>query len=93
LAETNVSWGKLRGKDRWEERSMGWWEHMRSITCHNTYDSPKNIYQPGGTMMISTGKIKFRIIGSGTDPSKMGRWCWQLFSGKKGVQTRVVTAY
>ena len=93
LAETNVSWKKLRGKNRWEERSFGWWEDMRSITSHNVCETPKKFYQPGGNMMITKGKIKFRILESGTDPSNMGRWCWQLFSGKRGVATRVITAY
>ena len=93
FAETNLCWKKLRGKERWEERSYGWWEDMRSVTSHNTLETPKKVYQPGGNMMISQGKIKFRIIESGVDPSNMGRWCWQLFSGKRGVTTRVITAY
>ena len=66
---------------------------MRSITSHNVLESPKNYYQPGGTMIITRGKIKFRILESGVDPSNMGRWSWQLFSGKRGVTTRVITAY
>ena len=93
LAETNVSWNKLRGNNRWEERSLGWWEDMISITNHNTMGNPKKFYQPGGTMMITRGQAKFRVIKSGVDPSKMGRWCWQLFSGKAGVTTRIITAY
>jgi hypothetical protein len=93
MAETNICWKKLRGKDRWEERSFGWWENMRSLTCHNSHDTPKNNYQPGGNMMMTHGKSKFRIIDSGMDESRLGRWCWQLFSGKRGVQTRVITAY
>ena len=44
-------------------------------------------------MMITRGKAKFRILESGVDPSNMGRWSWQLFSGKKGIITRVITAY
>ena len=93
FAESNVSWRKLRGQDRWEERSFGWWEDMRCVTSHNTLEQPKKLFQPGGNMMITRGKIKFRIIGSGTDTSNMGRWCWQLFSGRKGVATRIITAY
>ena len=93
FAETNTSWRKLRGKNRWEERSFGWWENMRSVTSHNTLEYPKNLFQPGGNLMMTRGKIQFRIIASGVDPSNMGRWCWQLFSGKKGVTTRVITAY
>ena len=93
LAETNLSWNKLKGNNRWEERSLGWWEDMTSITSHNLLESPKKYYQPGGNMMITNGKAKFRLLQSGVDQSKMGRWCWQLFSGKTGVTTRVITAY
>ena len=93
FAETNVHWNKLQGRNRWEERSFGWWEDMRCITSNNSFDRPTKYYQPGGTMMITRGRTKFRILESGVDPSKMGRWSWQLFSGKKGVSTRIITAY
>ena len=93
FAETNISWNKLRGYNRWEERSLGWWEDMNSITNNNTMEKPKKFYQPGGNMMITRGQAKYRIVKKGTDPSNMGRWCWQLFSGKTGVTTRIITAY
>jgi hypothetical protein len=93
LAETNLSWSKLKGKHRWEERSLGWWEDMSSITCHNKLDQPKKDFQPGGNLMITTGQAKYRMVKSGVDPSNMGRWCWQSFSGKTGVITKVITAY
>jgi hypothetical protein len=93
LAETNLHWNKVQGTNRWEERSYGWWEDMTSITSNNTLETPNKQYQPGGTMMITRGSIKFRVIGRGVDPSQMGRWSWQLFSGKRGVSTRVITAY
>ena len=93
LAETNLCWKKIRGKDRWEERSRGWWENMRGITAHNVLESPKQFYQPGGTLMITRGSPTFRITQSGVDPSNMGRWCWKLYSGRSSVSTRVITAY
>ena len=93
FAETNISWNKLRGDNRWEERSFGWWEDMVSLTSNNTLDSPKKEYQPGGNLMITNGKAKFRLLKSGVDPSRMGRWSWNFFSGKTGVNTRVITAY
>ena len=93
FAETNIHWNKIQGKNRWEERSFGWWEDIRSVTSNNSLENPNKYYQPGGTMMITRGRTKFRITGSGVDPSKMGRWSWQLFSGKKGISTRVITAY
>ena len=93
FAETNICWNKTKGKDRWEERSRGWWENMRSIMAHNTLESPKKHYQPGGTMMITRGSPTFRIKQCGVDPSNMGRWCWKLYSGRSTVTTRVITAY
>ena len=93
FAETNVDWNRLTGKNRWEERSFGWWEDLRNTHCNNILEQPKKYYQPGGCMMMTRGKCKYRILDSGYDTSKMGRWTWQLLSGKSGISTRIITAY
>lgn len=93
LAETNIHWKKVKGKDRWEERRRGWWENDKHIISNNQMESPQHTHQPGGTMNITKGQAMFRIIAQGVDLSKMGRWCWTLLSGKRGVNTRIITAY
>jgi hypothetical protein len=94
LAETNIHWNKVRGKDRWEERTRGWWENNdRHIMGNNNLESPQYTHQPGGVMTTIRDKSMFRVIKQGVDPSRMGRWCWSLLSGKRGVTTRIITAY
>ena len=93
LAETNLYWKRLSGKDRWEERRRGWWENDKHIISHNNLEVPQFKHQPGGTMNIIRGEPTFRVISQGIDTSKMGRWCWTLLSGKRGVTTRIITAY
>jgi hypothetical protein len=44
-------------------------------------------------MTITKGRIMFRVISQGVDRSRMGRWCWTLLSGRRGIKTRVITAY
>jgi hypothetical protein len=93
LAETNISWKKLSGGDRWEERSRGWWEFHKFRYAYNSRETPHHTHQPGGTMLLSRGQPSLRNLKQGTDPSKLGRWSWALFSGKRGICTRVITAY
>jgi hypothetical protein len=93
LAETNLDWNRLNGKNKWEDRSFGWWEDMTSTHCNNILEQPKHHYQPGGNLQITRGKCRYRIIGSGRDKSNMGRWTWQRISGKTGISTRIITAY
>jgi hypothetical protein len=49
--------------------------------------------QFGGTATISINTACHRIILSGVDPTKMGRWSWSLFRGKNNLQVRIVTLY
>jgi hypothetical protein len=93
LAETNLHWKKLPGKDRWDERSRGWWDNSKHVISYNTLSSPQFTHQPGGTLSITRGDTSFRVISQGCDKSNMGRWSWTLISGRRGVTTRIITAY
>jgi hypothetical protein len=37
--------------------------------------------------------VALRQIEQGTDPEGLGRWCWQLYRGKKNSLLQVITAY
>jgi hypothetical protein len=94
FAETNLYWKKVAGKDRWEERRRGWWENNdKHIMSYNIKETPQHTHQPGGAMHIIRGQTLFRVISQGVDKSNMGRWCWALLSGKRGITTRIITAY
>jgi hypothetical protein len=42
---------------------------------------------------ITTNKVCYRIITSGTDESRIGRWSWILLRGKNGIRVRIITLY
>ena len=48
-------------------------------------------YKPGGTMMISRGNIRGRIMEKGRD--KLGRWTYQKIRCKKGKTLWMITVY
>ena len=48
-------------------------------------------YKPGGTGIVSRGSSARRIKSSGFD--KLGRWSWQLLSGKNNKEVLIVSVY
>jgi hypothetical protein len=50
-----------------------------------------NQYKPGGTLIMSRGKITSRLIKSGSDD--MGQWTYQTFSRKRSRNVTIITAY
>jgi hypothetical protein len=51
-------------------------------------------YQPGGTLMATTGKWATRSTGTPlVDPSGMGRWSGLSYLGKHGKRLSIVMAY
>jgi hypothetical protein len=49
--------------------------------------------QEGGTGMVAFGKLTGYITKTGKDPHGLGQWCWTLYGGSDGHNTRVVMAY
>lgn len=43
--------------------------------------------------MLTHGNLSHFSMGSGKDPSNLGRWCWGRYRGKDGVVLRVVSVY
>ena len=88
LTEINVHWPLLPLKDQWQERSLGWWEMgLHSSKAFNTEDESPTATQPGGCMLLSTNKAKWKIISNGRDFRNLGRWAWTRYRGKDGVVT------
>jgi hypothetical protein len=94
MTELNKCWHLLPDKDKWKERSRGWWETSHSNLSYNRNDNTlSTVYQPGGTAIISIENTSHRIIKSGQDPSGLGRWTWTRYRGKHNVSLRVICAY
>ena len=93
LAETNKCWHTLDTRDSWKSRTTGWWQASKATFAYNTTDCHSKKFQPGGTLQITNGRTTNRIIDSGIDTRKLGRWSWQRFRGKANKTVTVITAY
>ena len=62
-----------------------------SLTMGSSPIKMMHQYKPGGTMLLSRGKISARLVTTGTDD--MGRWTYQTFSGKRNRNVTIVNAY
>ena len=82
MTETNKCWHQLKPANYWKSRTTGWWETSKTTLVYNINDSHNKEFQPGGTLQVSIGKASNRIIDSGIDPKKLGRWVWQRLRGK-----------
>ena len=93
LTEINRYWPKMKDKDRWRQRTFGWWETSKATIGYNTKDSVSTSFQPGGTMLLSIDKPVHRIIETGRDETGLGRWVWQRMKGKREIMLRIISAY
>jgi hypothetical protein len=64
----------------------------RAIAANNKHQNVGRV-QEGGTGMVACGYSMGFITKTGRDPYGLGRWCWTLYGGSKGHNTRVVVAY
>jgi len=92
FAETNVNWHKLKGSSTFYARVKQFWRDFKTVTAHNT-NMKMGVNQRGGTCMAVTGQLSMRVLGTGKDTTKLGRWSWIEFEGKDSFKTRVYTAY
>ena len=93
LAETNVNWGCVEGKDTLWDRTKQWAETRRIGVAYNTNQLLNRKHQQGGTATIATNDIAHRYKKCGADPSGLGRWSWILITGTQTHATRFVTIY
>ena len=93
FTETNRCWHLLPQETRWHERTIGWWETLKSTVSYNTQDIDSVPYQPGGAMLLSINKTAHRAIESGVDERGLGRWAWTLYRGKHNTTLKIISAY
>ena len=94
LTETNLNWSNIDQNHHWKERTLGIWEHSHSILSYNHTDiSSTTPFQPGGSLIHSTGNSCHRVISCQQDPSGLGRWCSTRYRGRQDITLRVVCAY
>jgi hypothetical protein len=96
MSEVGLNWHKVDPQDLWFERIREKFgdQSTRSYMAFNSNE--QEIAEPlqyGGTGIFANTEVAHRVISSGQDPEKLGRWTWMLLQGKRGIRIRVVSAY
>lgn len=95
MQETGVNWSLLPRRQQWKARVEKIFFNQKTITKfgYNTKDESGNIRQWGGTGVFTHGKLAYYSAGAGQDKKGLGRWTWASYSGKGGMNLRVVSIY
>ena len=94
MVEVNVNWKRVAKRKNLTQMSKQWFESSKVSVSYNYHQiSNKTKFQPGGAAIISRGSLALRAIDFKPDSRRMGRWSSQLFKGKEGIATRMVTMY
>jgi len=93
IQETNVCWNKVGQKNAIWDRFRGWKEACKLSVAFNSYESNSQKYQPGGGALITINKLAHKVIGVGSDDTKLGRWTWTRYQGTFNRIFRVVNIY
>ena len=96
MAELNKNWGKMQRVNTLPQICKGWFRRSRVVVSYNQHERRRKntkIHQPGGTAVIAKGDMALRSGKSSYDDLKMGRWSSQIFQGKVGIKTRVISVY
>ena len=94
LSEINLKWDRIYPSNRLKQRVSRWWENSHCNYAYNYHDLSKATYQPGGTALISLHSASHRVLPSSlSDPEGLGRWTSTLYSGKQGINLRIVQIY
>ena len=64
----------------------------QAVAANNVHQNIGRVLQ-GGTGMVAFGESTGYITKTGKDPYGLGQWCWTLYSGSEGHNTRVVVSY
>ena len=93
VQQLDICWDKVENHKKIWDRFRGWQESCNLSVAFNIEDSNRMPYQPGGTAVISTGKITHTWDSSGVDEKKLGRWSWTRYQGSYGRYLRIVSVY
>ena len=93
LAETNVCWKNLPINERIYDQTKEWWERRHISYNYNKDENTNDVYQPGGTAVITRNKAATYVQGSAGDPLGLGRWSSTVLEGQGGVCIRIIAAY
>jgi hypothetical protein len=94
MTELGLCWPKLAASDQWFARVLGKLQDSMATFAYNDQEMSITKYiQYGGVGIVASSAFKHRIIGSGKDPSGLGRWVWIRIQRKEGHTTHITSAY
>ena len=90
LFEINLDTTKSRITSDLYQTSRNIFDHQQLNVASSPIPSA-NDYKPGGTLIVTQGNFKGRVIKSGSDP--LGRWTYQTLAGKAERNITIISAY
>ena len=90
LFEINLDTTKYSIKNILHDTARNVFDHSKLDFCSSSVPS-QNDFKPGGTLVVTQGNFKGRVIDSGCDA--LGRWTYQTLGGKANRNITIVSAY
>ena len=81
ISETNAHWKNPRCYNTMFCVVRKVWKRFQLTTSETSTPWP-SIYKPGGTATLTITNLSSRIVSSGEDPHKLGRWSYITFGSK-----------
>ena len=81
IQKLNVCWNKVNNQNRVWDSFQGGNEYSHLSVAFNVQDKNMERRQPEGCAMIPIHRISHRVVDSGFDESKLGRWAWKQYKG------------
>ena len=91
ISEHNLNVRQIALDQRPSEVIAGW--RAKSIATFGYMDNSKNTYSLGGNGIVSFDELAKKMIQTGHDNKKLGRWTWNTYKGKNDKQLTIISCY
>ena len=91
IQEINLHLRQLGHQGVWSELMLSFEGFSHCATNIHNKSTGRRLF--GGTALYLTPNTAHRSDTHGEDLTGLGRWCWTRLRGKRGLHTRIITAY
>lgn len=91
IQEINLNFNTLSLTDQWKHRTANVSGYSHLATNLNIPSTATRLF--GGTACFMPANTHQRAAWHGQDLTGLGRWCWTLLEGKRGIKTLIISAY
>lgn len=88
-----MDWRLCPEQDKLYFHTKEWWESVYTLQSHNCTSKPTVPHQWGGTALFTLNKSSHRVIGKGTNETRLSRWCWTLYWERNHHTLCIYTSY